>query len=225
MRGRRLLLAMVGALTAPHCARPIIPPPAAPPPAVTSPEPQVMRREAEPKRLPIEEEAVGATMEPAAGPETGSEPAPPPAAATAPSVLDTLRPGTPPQVAAATHLAEDARAQLAAGNVDRAMEKLERAIAVDANNPYAYYFLAECHFSRRTYDQAIAFADRAALLSARSDPAWAGRAFFLQGAIYEAAGRFADARAAYGRAAHADPRNAAAVNAMTRMSGGTGPQP
>jgi tetratricopeptide (TPR) repeat protein len=130
-----------------------------------------------------------------------------------------IQPTTAPNVAAATRLVETARAELSAGHTDTAMEKLEQAIAIDPNNAYAYYFLAESHFNRGTYDQAVVFADKAALLSARMDPSWASRSYCLQGRIYEASGRFADARASYGQAIAADEQNRTAWEGLIRLGG------
>ena len=138
-----------------------------------------------------------------------------------PSPLDTIHPGTPPNVAAATRLADAARTRLAAGEDAAALDQLERAIAIDPNNPYAYFFLAQLHLHTHSYDQAIAFADRAASLSAGTSPEWSSRAWALQGNAYEAAGRFADARQAYLRAVHAAPNNLAALAGLARTGGGT----
>jgi len=134
-----------------------------------------------------------------------------------PPLLDTIDATTPPNVAAATRLVEAGRAQMAAGDYGAALEQLERAIAIDSGNPYAYYYLAELHLSHRTYDQAIAFADRAASLSDARAPAWASRAYTLQGNAFEAAGRFADARGAYTRAIQAAPGNLAAQVGLARV--------
>ncbi|HMA47483.1 MAG TPA: tetratricopeptide repeat protein [Frankiaceae bacterium] len=140
-----------------------------------------------------------------------------------PSPLDTIHPGTPPNVAAATRLADAARIRLAAGDDAAALEQLERAIAIDPNNAYAYFFLAQLHLHTHSYDQAIAFADRAASLSAGTSPEWTSRAWALQGNAYEAAGRFADARQAYLRAVHAAPNNLAALAGLARTGGGSTP--
>jgi tetratricopeptide (TPR) repeat protein len=113
--------------------------------------------------------------------------------------------------------------RLNTGDHDGALEQLERAIAVDPQNGYAYYFLATAHFRRRAYDQAILFADRAAALLEGRDSAWASRACALEGRVYETVARFADARAAYGRALKADPTNRDAAAGLARV-GGTGSQ-
>ena len=136
-----------------------------------------------------------------------------------PSPLDTLRPGTPPNVVAATRLTEAARVRLSAGDDAAALDHLERAIAIDPNNAYAYFFLAQLHLRTRSYDQAIAFADRAAALSVSGGPQWTCRAWVLQGTAFVAAGRFADARQAYLRAVRAAPDNEAALAGLARTGG------
>ena len=130
-----------------------------------------------------------------------------------------IRPTTPPHVAAATRMVEDARNDLHEGRTDAAVEKLERAIGIDPNNPYAYYYLAETHFSRGAYDQAVNFADKAALLSARIDSNWLSRSYCLQGRIFEISGRFMDARAAYEKALAANEENPRALAGLARLGG------
>jgi tetratricopeptide (TPR) repeat protein len=134
-----------------------------------------------------------------------------------PTVLDTIDASTAPNVAAATRLVEAGRIHMAAGDNGAALEQLERAIAIDPGNPYAYYYLAELHLMHRTYDQAIEFADRAATLSNPRAPVWASRAYTLQGNAFEAVGRFADARDAYARAVQAAPGNLAAQVGLARV--------
>jgi len=135
----------------------------------------------------------------------------------APSPLATIDAATPPQVAAATRLANEGRTLLSTGDDDDALEVLERAISVDPSNAYAYYFLAELHFRNKSYEQAIAFSDRAALLSTRLSGTWLTRSYSLQGRALEAAGRMADARSAYRRALLADRRNQTARTGLDRV--------
>lgn len=142
-----------------------------------------------------------------------------------PSLDHTIGATTAPNVAAATRLVEAGRARMAAGDYGAALEQFERAIAIDPGNSYAYYYLAELHFLHRTYDQAIAFADRAAGLSENRTPEWASRAYALQGNAFEAAGRFADARDAYTRAIRAAPGNLAAQVGLARVGAANPAQP
>lgn len=141
------------------------------------------------------------------------------------SLLPTIHADTPAQVAAATRLVEHARGDLAAGDLQAALDKLERAIGIDPNSAYAYYFLAETHLRRHSYDQAISFAAKASNLSAWTAPTWVSRCSELQGRTYEAAGRFADARQAYSRTLQLDPRNRAAAEGLARLGGPAGAAP
>jgi hypothetical protein len=174
-----------------------------------------------PSATPLTPGAAPGTHAPAVA---GGRSTPVAAGPTLPSPLDTIRPGTPPNVAAATRLTEAARIRLTAGDDAAALDQLERAIAIDPNNAYAYFFLAQLHLRTGSYDQAIAFADRAAGLSVSGGPQWTCRAWVLQGSAYEAAGRFADARQAYLRAVRAAPDNEAALAGLAR-TGGTASAP
>jgi len=158
----------------------------------------------------------GAAQRPAAARPTGGLPT------DGPSVLAAAGPTAAPNVAAALRLVEDGRQNLRQGQYDVALERFERSLSLDPNNPYAYYFLARLHFATQRYDQAVTFAGRAAALGSKLDPAWLGRAYELQGAAFEAVGRYADARTAYHNATTADPLNAAARAGATRL---TPPQP
>jgi len=134
-------------------------------------------------------------------------------------MLASITAKTPPRVAAALRLIEEGRARLERGEDDQAVHHFERSVAVDPQNAYGYYFLARAHQKSRRYDQAIAFAGRAAALAARSDPLCASRAFALQGSVYEHVGRFADARRAYVQALRSDSNNSAARSGLSRLSG------
>jgi tetratricopeptide (TPR) repeat protein len=142
----------------------------------------------------------------------------------APALDYTIDANTAPNVAAATRLVTAGRTRMQAGDYVGALDQFERAIVIDPGNSYAYYYLAELHFVHHTYDQAIAFADRAASLSAARAPEWASRAYTLQGNAFEAIGRFADARGAYARAIQAAPGNLAAQVGLARV-GAPAPQP
>ena len=135
-----------------------------------------------------------------------------------PSLLSQMTPGTAPNVAAATRLIEEGRQQRDQGHYDKALERYERAVAIDPTNAYGYYFLAQLHYLQKNYDQAIAFASRAATLSARTDRTCLGRVYSLQGAVFEEVGRYPDARKAYQRAVDADPNNLAARVGVARLT-------
>ena len=58
----------------------------------------------------------------------------------------------------------------------------------------------------------------AVVLSARTDPVLLGRSYGLQGAAFEAVGRYQDARKAYAKAIEADPNNLAARVGVARLN-------
>jgi len=210
-----ILASVLATISTTGCASrqpaPVLPPVAVPPPETKArprTTPPLTEENVTPETPPLR--VPGATTPEGSEAET---PAP------SESLLAMIQPTTPPHVAAATRLVERGREQLAGGNSDAAIESLERAIAIDPNNPYAYYFLAESHFARGTYDQAVVFADKAALLSARIDPSWLSRSYCLQGRIFEASGRFPDARASYAQALEADGGNRTAREGLARVGG------
>ncbi len=136
------------------------------------------------------------------------------------SLLSRINATTPPNVSAALRLIEDGRKQLRLGEPDLALERFERAVAIDPTSAYGYYFLARFHYEKKNYDQAINFANRAAALGARSDRVCVGRALALEGGVFEEVGRYADARNAYRKAVEADPNNLAAHAGFARLATG-----
>jgi hypothetical protein len=143
----------------------------------------------------------------------------PPPEAEPESLLASIGPKTPPNVAAALRLIEEGRQQLAQEHYDRALDRFERAVAIDPTNAYGYYFLAQLHFLMKKYDQASAFAGRAVTLAMRTDHVWLARAYGLQAAVFEEVGRYADARKAYQKAVAADPNNVGARVGVGRLGG------
>jgi predicted Zn-dependent protease len=134
------------------------------------------------------------------------------------SLLTHIGPTTPPNVAAALRMIEDGRQQMNQGRADRALDRFERGLAIDPSNAYGYYFLARLNFQTKKYDQAVAFASRAVVLSARTDRVLMGRSYGLEGAAFEAVGRYPDARKAYEKAIEADPNNLAARVGVARLN-------
>jgi tetratricopeptide (TPR) repeat protein len=134
------------------------------------------------------------------------------------SLLGLINRTTPPNVAAALRLIEDGRQQVRQGHVDYGLDRFERAVAIDPTNAYGYYFLAQLHYLNKNYDQAIAFASRAAVLSARVAPSWLARVYSLEGAAFEDVGRYPDARKAYEKAVRADPNNLPARVGVARLT-------
>jgi tetratricopeptide (TPR) repeat protein len=145
-------------------------------------------------------------------------PLPPVTASTRDAVADLIRGDTPPHVAAALRCVEKGRQLLDRGQVSGAREWFERALSLDGNNPYAYYFLAATALREGRLDQAEAFLARAHTLSSQVPVLWQSRFWVLRGSIWEAVGRFRDARQAYSEAASLDPANVQARDGLARLS-------
>ncbi|MBI3784679.1 MAG: tetratricopeptide repeat protein [Deltaproteobacteria bacterium] len=153
----------------------------------------------------------------AQAPEAAAPAAIPATAVDGTSVLNLINTSTPSNVAAALHLVEEGRLQLMQQQFDVAREGFEHSLSIDPTSPYGYYFLAQLHYQRQSYDQAMAFAGRAAGLARQASSVWQGRIAALQGSIYEAVGRYPDARQAYKQAVRADPDNATARAGLARV--------
>lgn len=121
---------------------------------------------------------------------------------------------TPAGRSAALRLIEQGRQQLAAGDPARAIELFERAIAVDARVPYAYYFLAEAHAEANHPALAQRFLERAEQKLAQ-EPYWMSEVYRLRGVLLAEEGKSVEAEAAYRRALQAWPGNRAAAEALT----------
>jgi tetratricopeptide (TPR) repeat protein len=147
---------------------------------------------------------------------------PPPAAPTRPAATRAddgpltakIDAATPAARSAALRLTEEGRQRLAAGDPNRAIELLERAVAVDARLPYAYYFLAKAHADAGHGALAHRFCDRAAQKLA-NEPYWRSRVDELRGKLLADEGKTAEADAAYRRALDAWPGNRTASEALT----------
>lgn len=173
---------------------------------------------------PFETATLPATIvpTPTATPTTAGTPTQPPPQAELPPLTSMINNATPPNVAAALRLVEEGRASLTQQAYDRALDRFERALVIDPSNAYAYYFLARLHVERRSFDQAIAFADKAGVLAAHDDRAFSARAYELQGEVFEHVGRYPDARAAYRRALVSDGNNLEAQTGLSRLGGSAG---
>lgn len=149
-------------------------------------------------------------------------PAPPPARPAATRADDgpltaKIDPATPAGRSAALRLTEDGRQKLASGDPARAIELLERAVAVDARVPYAYFFLAKAHAEAGHRDLAHRFLDRAQQKLV-GEPYWRSEVDGLRGKLLAEEGKTAAAEAAYRRALEAWPGNRAAAEALTAAS-------
>lgn len=144
---------------------------------------------------------------------TPSPPPGPPSLAPPPAV-ESLPAGAATELVAAARMTEAARRDLEAGDTDRALELLERAVQVGPTAPFPYYYMAAIYLTRDRADEALVLAQRAATLAAGYPSGWAGHAHVLRGRALDALGRPAEAARAYGDALAVDPANVPARAAL-----------
>lgn len=132
------------------------------------------------------------------------------------SLLALIAPDTPPQRAASLRLAEEGRVLLQAGQFAKGLSRLEKAIALDSRNRYAYYFLADAHYHLAHYQQSLNFLEIVEPLMS-DEPLWLARVYVLQGENYRALGFFERADKKYIGALALDPSNRIALDGLTRL--------
>ena len=76
------------------------------------------------------------------------------------TLLISITRGTSPKRAIALRLTETARNQMRAGEYDKAVFNLERALSLEAN-PYIYFYLARAHYQLGHYQDALNFLEAA----------------------------------------------------------------
>lgn len=134
-----------------------------------------------------------------------------------PAPLDSLPAGASATLRTAARMTERARADIAAGRVDDALQLLEQAMQVEADAPFAYFYMAELYLDRGRAAEAEVLAQRAATLSHGYPAGWAGHAHALRGRALESLGDGARAGEAYRASLAADPGNTAAREGMRRL--------
>jgi tetratricopeptide (TPR) repeat protein len=156
-------------------------------------------------------------------PPSAPQPASPAPLADDSSLLAKITPTTTPQRAASLHLTEEGRRLLEAGDPVKALSRLEKTIAIDSTNPYAYYFLAKAHFHLGRHQESLKFLDVAESLLA-SNPFWLSEVFALRGDDYRALGAADRADANYAQALRLNPGNRIAADGLGRLQGEPRPE-
>lgn len=146
----------------------------------------------------------------------GRLPQAPPARPEEFSLLARIGPDTAPQQAASLRLAEQGRRLLQAEQFAKGLSKLEKAIALDSRNRYAYYFLAEAHYHLAHHQQSLNFLEIVEPLMS-DEPLWLARVYALQGENYRALGFFERADKKYIGALALDPSNRIALDGLTYL--------
>jgi tetratricopeptide (TPR) repeat protein len=132
------------------------------------------------------------------------------------SLLAKITPGLAPQRAASLRLTEEGKRLLDAGDATRAINRLERAIAVDSTNGYGYFYLAKAHYKLGRYRESLNFLD-VAESGLAGEPFWLAEVFALRGEDFRALGMAARAEASFSKALSINSGNRTASEAMSRL--------
>lgn len=132
------------------------------------------------------------------------------------SLIAKITAGTLPQRAASLRLTEEGRKLLDAGDAAKALNRLEKTIAIDSTNPYGYFYLAKAQHQLGRYKESLNFLDVA---EARlgDDPFWRAEVFALRGENFRALGMVDKAQSSYAQALRLNSGNRTAGDAMSRL--------
>ena len=149
-------------------------------------------------------------------------PAPPPPLPDDSSLLAKITPGISPQRAASLRLTDEGSKLLDAGELGKALTRLEKTIVIDSSNAYGYFYLAKAQYRLGRYQQSLNFLDVAeSRLS--GEPFWLAEVHALRGENYRALGQGQKAESSYLQALRLNSGNHTAADALTRLQAETQP--
>jgi hypothetical protein len=128
-----------------------------------------------------------------------------------------------PARSASLRITERARVALTAGKADDAIRELGRAVSVDPNDPYAYFYLGRAYIAKNNLVQAITFLKRAEI-GFGQNPQWLGETLAFEGLAYEQGGHPDAAAGSYQQALQVEPGNLMARVGYTRVAPEITPQ-
>lgn len=131
---------------------------------------------------------------------------------------------TDPSLAASLRITDEAREQIGENHADEAIRTLGRALSIDADNAYAYFYLGRAWLMKKDYRQALTFFSRAELGLGSNAP-WLAETVSFEGACYEEMNRDQDAALAYQRAVQLAPGNLMARAGYGRLAAALPPPP
>ena len=134
------------------------------------------------------------------------------------SLLSMITSQISPQRAASLRLTEEGRELLKNDEHDRGLSRLEKALAIDSTNPYAYYYLAHAHHLLTHYTESLNFLEAIEGRFAQ-EPSWQARVLVLKGENFWALGLLDQADKNYARALKLDPTHPVALERMIHISG------
>ncbi len=136
------------------------------------------------------------------------------------SLIAKIKPETTPRRAASLRLTEEGRQLVDSGEYRKALQQLEKTIAIDSTNPYSYYYLGLVHFQMANHQASANFLDVAESLLSR-EPYWLARVYVLKGKNFQVQGALEQADASYASALKLDPNNQSAFEALTQINNDT----
>jgi tetratricopeptide (TPR) repeat protein len=122
-----------------------------------------------------------------------------------------------PARATSMRITEQARKNLLAGRTDDAIRELGRAVSVDPNDPYAYFYLGRAYIVKSNLVQAITFLKRAEI-GFGQNPEWLAETLAFEGLAYEQGGHPDAAAGSYQQALQVEPGNLMARVGYTRVA-------
>lgn len=131
-------------------------------------------------------------------------------------LTELIQPETSPQRAASLRLTEEGKAYLQSGNLIKASEALEKAIAIDTSNPYAYYYFARLRSEKGEYKQSIGLLSKAEILF-KVNQFWLSNVYSLMGKNLESLFQFNDAKKRYEQALKLNDENIEAKEGIERL--------
>lgn len=122
-----------------------------------------------------------------------------------------------PRRAASIRLVEKGRKELARSRFERAARYFSKAIEIDVNNPFTYFYYGVLRFRTRQFSQAAELFARSASFFDDLD-LWQAEAWAYRGESLENLRNFSKARKAYDKAMDIDNRNDRAQRGLSRIA-------
>lgn len=140
------------------------------------------------------------------------------------SLLAKITSSTPPSRAASLRLAAEGKKLLDAGDYPRALNRLEKSIAIDSTNAYGYFYIAKAHYLMGRYKESLNFLDvTESRLS--GEPFWLAEVYALRGEDFRALGMPDRAEESYAKALTINAGNRTASEAMSTLGSDSQPAP
>lgn len=99
---------------------------------------------------------------------------------------------------------------------ERAAQEFSRALEIDPENPYAYYYFGDVRSKVQRFDEAIQLYEQAANYFAK-EPEWKSQSLTLKGEIHEHLKEYEEAKGLYETALKVFPKNPRAKQGALRL--------